>query len=309
MASAPARPASLVEPVDGQPELPAGWRWESYGGVQVGVPGDWGWDSQALRLDAWCIKPGNHPPAVARPGAGVPLIACDIDREGPPAGFLTANTGWTVGFNPTDKNDGTDHEGDRTRVRRDSVEVIIQAPKQWRDRIAATIHQVRVDDAGCPSSHRISTGPDLRPTPPGDVATLRDVTSVSVCKYPLPYGSSASPSSPRLLSSLRLDGPAAADQIREIAAAPVGGGLDTPANCAPEVAHGDQIIVLLVRSATGTGEITMRYAGCVQNGFDDGTTIRKLTKGGVGPLVTGPNRVYGGFSGQPEKDDMLLPPG
>ncbi|MDI6104665.1 hypothetical protein QLQ12_39345 [Actinoplanes sp. NEAU-A12] len=115
--------------------------------------------------------------------------------------------------------DGTDHEGDRTTVRRDSVEVIIQAPKQWRDRIAATIHQVRVDDAGCPASHRISTGPDLRPTPPGDVATLRDVTSVSVCKYPLPHGISASPSSPRLLSSLRLDGPAAADEIRRIAVA------------------------------------------------------------------------------------------
>jgi hypothetical protein len=66
--------------------------------------------------------------------------------------------------------------------------------------------------------------------------------------------------------------------------------------------------VLLVRSATGAAEITMRSAGCVQNGFDDGTTVRKLTKAGVGPLVAGPNRVYGGFSGQPEKDDMLLPP-
>ncbi|MDI6105731.1 hypothetical protein QLQ12_44855 [Actinoplanes sp. NEAU-A12] len=62
-----------------------------------------------------------------------------------------------------------------------------------------------------------------------------------------------------------------------------------------------------MRSATGTGEITMRYAGCVQNSFGNGTTVRKLTKTGVGPLVTGPNRVYGGFSGQPENNDMLLP--
>ncbi|WP_282767198.1 hypothetical protein [Actinoplanes sandaracinus] len=51
----------------------------------------------------------------------------------------------------------------------------------------------------------------------------------------------------------------------------------------------------------------MRYAGCVQNSFGNGTTVRKLTKTGVGPLVTGPNRVYGGFSGQPENNDMLLP--
>jgi len=301
------RPASLAEPVGDQPVLPAGWRWESFGGIQVGVPGDWGWDDQGLRLDAWCIKPGNHPPAVARPGAGVAAIGCGIGGKGTPPGFLIANTGWTVGFDRTDKGDGVAQEGDRTTARRDSVEVIIQAPTQWRDRIAATIHRVKVDDAGCPTSNRISTGPDLRPTPPVDVAALRDVTSVSVCKYPLPDGISADPFSPRLLSSLRLDGAAAADEIRRIAAAPVGGGLDTPADCAPEVAHGDQVIVLLVRSATGTAEVTMRYAGCVQNGFDDGTTVRRLTKAGVGPLVTGPNRVYGGFSGQPEKNDMLLP--
>ncbi|MFI7602547.1 hypothetical protein [Actinoplanes sp. NPDC049681] len=307
-ASPSVRPASLTEPVGNQPALPAGWRWESFGGVQVGVPGDWGWDNQALRLDAWCIKAGNHVPAVTRPGAPVPAISCGADVKGPQPGFLIANTGWTVGFDRTDKGDGTTQEGDRTTVRRDSVEVVIQAPKQLRDRIAATIHRVRVDDAGCPTSHRISTGPDLRPTPPTDITTLHDVTSVSVCKYPLPESSSVHPSWPRLLSSLYLDGAAAADEIRRIAAAPAGaGGLDTPADCAPEVAHGDQIIVLLVRSATGTAEITMRYAGCVQNGFDDGTTVRRLTKASVGALVTGPNSVYGGFSGQPEKDDMLMP--
>ncbi len=139
-----------------------------------------------------------------------------------------------------------------------------------------------------------------------NVVTLRDVTSISVCKYPLPDGTSTPSPSPRLLSSLRLDGTAAADEIRQIAAAPVGHSLDTPANCAPEVAYGDQIFVLLARSATGTAEVTMRYAGCVQNGFDDGTTVRELTKSSVGPLITGPNRVYGGFSGQTEKNDMLL---
>lgn len=259
-------------------------------------------------MDAWCIKPGNHPPAVTRPGAPVPAIGCGTDAKGPPPAFLIANTGWTVGFDRTDKGNGTAHEGDRTTVRRDSVEVIIQAPTQLRDRITATIHRVRVDDAGCPTTHRISTGPDLRPSPPADIATLRDVTSVSVCKYPLPEGNSAQLSSPRLLSSLRLDGAEAADEIRRIAAPPVGrGGLDTPADCAPEVAHGDEVIVLLVRSATGTAELTMRYAGCVQNGFDDGRTVRRLTKASVGPLVTGPNSVYGGFSGQPEKNDMLIP--
>ncbi|MFB9445155.1 hypothetical protein Dvina_39360 [Dactylosporangium vinaceum] len=307
-AEIPAPAASApAEPAGDRADRPDGWRWESYGGVEVGVPGDWGWDSQAQRLDAWCIKPGNHPPAVARPGAPIPAVGCGVDRTTPPAGLLIANTGWTVGFNRTDKGDGTDREGDRATVRLDGVEVIIQAPKEWQDRIAATVHRVQVDDAGCPTSHRISTGPDLRPTPASDVTTLRRVTSVAVCKYPLPDGVSAPRSSPRLLSSLRLDGAAAAEEIQRIAAAPVGGGPDNPADCATEVAHGNEIILLLVRSATGTAEVAMRYAGCVQNGFDDGTTVRRLTKPGVRPLVTGPNRVYGGFSGTPEKRDMLVP--
>ncbi|MFI1994117.1 hypothetical protein [Actinoplanes sp. NPDC020271] len=299
-------PPAAPQPSSSQPTLPAGWRWESYGGVQVGVPADWGWASQALRLDAWCIKPGNHPPAVARPGAGVPAIGCPAATNGTPTGSLITNTGWTVGFARTDRPDGITHEGDRTTIRRDTVEVIVQAPQQLRDQITATVHQVEVDSAGCPTSHRISTGPDLRPTPPADLATLRDVTSVSVCKYPLPETSPAL--SPRLLSSLRLDGAAAADEIQQIAAAPIGAGdLDTPADCAPEVAHGDQIILLLIRAATGTSEATVRYAGCVQNGFDDGTTVRRLTKPAVAPLVTGPNQIYGGFAGQPEKNEMLLP--
>ncbi|MEU8611274.1 hypothetical protein AB0C29_25145 [Actinoplanes sp. NPDC048791] len=301
----PADPAPAAStPV---PMSTAGWRWESFGGVEVGVPGDWGWDNQALRLGAWCIKPGNHPPAVSRPGAPTPAIACGVDQKGPPAETLIENTGWTVGFNRTEKADGTDQEGDRTTVRLDGAEVIIQAPKEWRDRIAATVRRVDVDHAGCPTTHRISSGPDLRPSPPADIAAMRGVTSIAVCKYPVPEVGSARSPAPRLLSSLRLDGAAAVAEIRQIAAAPVGGGPDNPADCVPEVAHGDEIILLLVQSATGKAEVTMRYAGCIQNGFDDGTTVHKLTPGGVGPLIAGPNRVYGGFSGHQEKTDMLLP--
>src|SRR5689334_20460454 len=87
----PADPAPAAStPV---PMSTAGWRWESFGGVEVSVPGDWGWDNQALRLDAWCIKPGNHPPAVSRPGAPTPAIACGVDQKGPPAETLIENTG------------------------------------------------------------------------------------------------------------------------------------------------------------------------------------------------------------------------
>ena len=50
-------------------QVPAGWRWESYGGVQVGVPGDWGWDEGPVRL---ALRPSEGP-VLAGPRTGLRL--------------------------------------------------------------------------------------------------------------------------------------------------------------------------------------------------------------------------------------------
>ncbi|MDR6317197.1 hypothetical protein [Actinoplanes couchii] len=88
------RPVSSV----GTSGLPDGWRWESYGGVQVGVPGDWGWGERGLRLDAWCIEQ-DRPPAVVRPTAATPLIGCLGDDT------VVKNTGQLVAFGQSDTAD------------------------------------------------------------------------------------------------------------------------------------------------------------------------------------------------------------
>ncbi|GGN59273.1 hypothetical protein GCM10010112_14020 [Actinoplanes lobatus] len=272
--------------------LPGGWRWESYGGVQVGVPGDWQWAERGLRVDAFCIKAGeDQPPAVARPSGIVPAIYCGEGET------LIENTGWVVGFQPTDPGapDGTEVQDDRTTVRLAGVEVIVQAPPAWRERISATIHQVTVDHNGCPARHPISGSPAARPSNPVDITSLRAVTTVSACKYML--------GAPAMLeSSLRLDGAAAARAVEVIAAAPAGGGPDHADQCLPEVSYGDDTIVLRVGSAAGVSEIVVRYSGCDHRGFDDGVTVRSLTPPALAPFAGGPNAMTlpPELSGEPE---------
>ena len=131
------------------------------------------------------------------------------------------------------------------------------------------------------------------------------MSTVSACKFRI--GEDSFGTKPRLISSLRLDGSAAAQAIRGIAGAPAGGGPDDPGQCLPGVSYGDDVIVLFVRSAAGRSEIVLRYAGCDHNGFDDGRTVRRLTATSVAPFITRSNTMLYGFSGGPEKLAILIP--
>jgi hypothetical protein len=266
------------------PGLPAGWRWESYGGVEVGVPGDWGWDNGTQRLLQWCIVKAavKAKPAVGRPSYAT-LVGC------PDGDTVLANTGPVVAFNRTTEADGVVRKGDRTTVRLDSVEVVVQAAAELRPRIVETIRRGEIDSYGCPTTHAISGNPQWRPATPANVASLKDVASASVCKYPL--GDRLPGTQPRLLSSVRLDGAAATEAIRGVATAPVGGGPDDPDSCAEEWAYGDEAIVVRVRSSLGPAELVIRYSGCDHNGFDDGGAVRSLTAGALAPFIAGPHAV------------------
>jgi hypothetical protein len=285
--------------------LPAGWRWESYGGVQAGVPGDWAWADGSQRLSQWCTfeQDAIAKPVVGRPGA-VTLVGC-ANGGTPPPETLVAKTGTVVVFDRTTEPPGVQEAGDQTAVRLDGVVVRVNAPRELRQRIVATIHRVAVDAYGCPAEHPIAARPQWRPAKPVDVASLRNVSSVSACKFDLDKGGIGDPP-PRLSSSLRLDGSAAQAAIREVAKAPTGGGPDDPGSCLPEVSYGDQAIVLLVRSAAGESEIVLRYSGCDHNGFDDGVSVRTLTARAVAPFVAGPNEVSY-FSGPDAKRPILRP--
>lgn len=282
-ASAPATPA-----------LPDGWRWESFGGVQVGVPGDWGWGSPSQRVNQWCLfdEADLAQPLVGQAGIST-AVGCDVHRGAtlPPKDMLVEHTGELVMFDWTTEPDARPLDaGDRTTVRLQGVSVIVQTQQPLRDQIAATIHTVDTDARGCPATHPITADSTWRP---GGAALddLEEVSSVSICRFTLRDSMPEIPEelTGSLMSSWRIDGPDAQQAIETIAQAPIGGGPNRPGQCAADIAFGEEAIVLLVTTASGTSEVVARYAGCDHHGFDDGHVIRTLTAEALAPLVEGPN--------------------
>jgi len=268
--------------------LPGGWRWESYGGVELGVPADFGYDFGPARLSQWCTVKGRiGEPVVGRPGM-VTAVGCSIDNQNPPPDTLLVNTGTVVAFGQANKPDGTSHLGDQTTIRIDKVEIKINAPQPLTAQILATLHAVTTDDYGCSATHPISKKPSWRPDHPVALTTLRGVTAVSICKYRVTQFTTDQDL--RLYTSQRLDGPTAASAIAGLARTPVGGGPDDASLCTRDVSYGDDVTVLQVTSGAGPSTIVLHYSGCDHNGIDDGVTVRTLTKAAVAPFITGPNQ-------------------
>ncbi len=299
-------------PVKDVPVLPEGWRWESYGGVEVGVPADWGWGIGGQRINQWCAETphARRDPIVGRPGPQT-LVGCPRPERGPDPETLLENTGTVVAFSnpfpPGEEPDGgpvRSEEGDRLRITLNGVVVDIHAEQALAARIAATVHAVDVDSYGCATTHPVSQNPGRRPPDPVDVTGITVVTAVSACKYAIARGGTNAPAA--LISSLRLEGQAAQDAIDAVAAAPDGGGPDDPSSCMVDVSYGDELIVLRLTSEHGEPEVYFRYAGCDHNGFDDGTTVRAMTSAAVRPFVAGPNQVSVA-SGPRSKVRMLRP--
>ncbi len=254
----PPRKTTTASTQADRPVLPDGWRWESFGGVAVGVPDDWG---HGVAGEPWCLERRGHGPIVGRPGA-IPTIACaGHSKRGPDPGSLLKFARPHVDFHP--KGPWVPRsEGDTTTVGLEEVSVSVLAEKELRKRILATLHAVQRDHNDCPSDDPIASDPSRRPAGALDVTTLTGVTSVSACKYalpsgPRPEGASHAP----LLSSLRLTGPPAGDVVRAIAAAPAGGGSARPQNCVPEVRYGEEVLVLHVIADQGAATIYARYSG------------------------------------------------
>lgn len=278
------------------PVLPAGWRWESFGGVEVGVPATWKWDNGSQRIGQWCASPqtaeADQIPAVGRPGMSS-LVGCGTEAKGgkPDPSTLLRYTGPIVAFaRPEKPKDGVTKIGDRTTVGLNGVDVIVQTEPVLRKRIVATVHAVTIDTNGCPSTDRVSRDPARRPAPAVDVSELENVSTVAACKYRV--GDDDYLADPRLHGSLRLDGAKAAEAVARIVAAPTGGGPNTPQDCLADYSYGNELIVLRITSGTGESQVYLRYSSCDHNGFDDGHSVRRLDAKAVAPFFTGPNAVY-----------------
>ncbi|RLV54632.1 hypothetical protein D9V41_15515 [Aeromicrobium phragmitis] len=288
----PPLPGASVSPNAPEVSLPEGWRWESYRGVQVGVPGDWEWTSGPQRLGQWCVGYDGARPAVGRPGPATE-VGC-FGEGSPPPDTLVANTGEVVVVEPAAAEAvlDTDSVGDRRVVTVGDVRVIIQtADPALRAQIAATVHAAEVDFAGCPSDHPGARDVSWRPSDAGALPAAADVEYVSACRYIITEGSAPGAT---LAGSQLLSGEAAQRLVEAMAGAPTGSGPNAPDQCL----HGDpaEIIVLYLGTGEGAREVLLRYADCVDNGFDDGTEIRALTKDAATAIFRGPLRpmLWGG---------------
>lgn len=275
------------------------WRWESYGGVEVQVPADWGYGTTATppclqgegpqgggeRQETGGDEEQRAQPYVGRPGA-VAAIACpepvaDLANRAPylwfgdgrPAGQRQYDGGWV----------------EETRVVDGVTLTVLSDDAATRERILGSARPIGEKDShGCAPEHPVTERPDVRPSAEaGGLSTLGDVTSVSVCRYALEPARTAPTS---LLSASKVEGPAAKEIVDALVAAPVGTGPNAPADCAADYALGDEVIVLLADGSTREGqEVVVRYSGCDRHGTDDGVTARQLTASVARALLVGPH--------------------
>ncbi|HYQ67107.1 hypothetical protein [Actinophytocola sp.] len=277
-------PVAVMRTVDGgngTPSGPAvaakadqadpGRRWESYHGVEVQVPEDWGYGifqltpclSQETR-EKWHAQPG----VVGRPGP-IAAVGCTIDWR--PSDFWE---NWLV-FADNGKVGKDEFEGGWVKETRRINGVFVSVFSKdaaLRKSIFDTARPVGgIDANGCPSDHPVTADPgSYRPDAGGGLPPTDTVTSISVCRYAL-----KSLSTPSLLSSGRITGRTAEEAVDALRSAPEGVGPDSE-NGTPG-RFGEEISVVRLNTAGGTHEVVVRYGNEVGNGFDDGTTKRRLT--------------------------------
>jgi hypothetical protein len=275
----------------------AGWRYESYRDVQIEVPESWGY--AAAPGSDWCADlaggEGRFPtqPYVDTSGRFSLLlgIGCvgraDLLGGQVPERLWESHVSLVAAGQPGAVEDGTVTAKGWTRIARTigSVQLRVLADGEHLEqarRIAASAEVVEADHNGCPATSDIQAERYVRPTEAFDVTEVADVDSISVCQYAIGEGTAR----PWLLASRKLTGDPADDVLAAVKAAPAGGGPNTPNSCLHGV-NKEPAIVLRLNTADRSHEIYVYNASCINNGFDDGTTVRALTREACVPLYGG----------------------
>jgi hypothetical protein len=278
----------------GRQPAAAGWRWESYGGVEVQVPDDWDYGTTGAPS---CLETAETAQRsrgyVGRPGP-VPAIACPD-----PVPALEKRRAYL--WFDSDAGDGvTAYDAgwvEQSRVVGDLALTVFTDDPALRTRILDSARRAPSDES-CPVEHAVTSGPDARPDPgPGGLAALGPAESITLCRYalrdvgrPTLRGSDRSAAANPVLSAGELVGEQARAVVRAILEAPEGEGPNDPENCLPEYAYGNEVLLLRVSDGARTQEVFVRYSGCVGHGIDDGHTHRRLTSDALTPLLSGPHR-------------------
>jgi hypothetical protein len=282
----PAPAPSVAQP-------PPGWHWESYSNIQVQIPDGWQ-DGIANHLWA-CSKKKPAGPVIGRPSLGiVPMIGCAVEAPAlalrvphlffdfnPRPGIFRRDHGWT----------------EETRVIDGLGLSVFSDDDAVRRRILDSATLINGTDVnGCAPSHPAALRPDLRPASGSGLSSVGEVESVQICAYRTGYR----PDRPPLLASAEISGDRARAVGDALLAAPeVATGAEPNLVLTRALCQGGatEILMLKVHGGEGDQEVLVRYAECSGNGFDDGTTVRRLTKAALQPLLTalGPPQVMTPF--------------
>lgn len=281
---------SVTPPATTQDRLPAGWRWESYAGIEAAVPDTWEYGTTHTPS---CLQRKGRAPYVGRPGV-VESIACPD-----PVPSLAKRTSYLWLDDREAKPGVRRHDGgwiEETRIVGGVTLTVFTDDAALRDRILESVRVVDGSDAyGCPVDHRVSDNSLVRPNTGSDgLSAVGGIRSVTVCRYVIERDDQPSPHKP-LVAASRLAQPAAQELVDAILAAPPGSGPNNPSSCLRSVAYGNEVLVLRVSGSAGVREVFVRYSGCDGHGTYDGATVRRLTTEVARPLLRdGPHQMTAG---------------
>lgn len=265
------------------------WRWESYGGIQVQVPADWGYGD----LTQWCAPPGEPGaitgPVVDRPGTG-PTRLCSANGDGRPtytAGLLLRPVADSPRLGRADVATGATIR--RAQVGAVMLTVVDTDEATARHILGSASDIYGTDVQGCPAYADVPSAAGYGPDRPGTTADpIRpwDVTSISICRYGITGWQV-----PTLLSSERLQGRAAHWYASVLERLPDRDG-DRSERGSGEACRAAEATQLLIHDAHGRGRSGwVFYSGCGPHGVGLGDRpIRGLTPAVLRPILDPPFR-------------------
>jgi DNA-directed RNA polymerase specialized sigma24 family protein len=248
----------------------SGWRWESWGGVQMQVPPGWG----HADLTQWCTARGPSGPAVDRPELRSTHALCSLTDDGRPTytgGLLLrrADDGLRLS-----RADVAPYATVRLHTVGDVTLTVVDIDPAVGSVILASAQVVgRRDHNGC--APRLGTAPAS-----GELAALVDVDSVSVCRYGLTGWDR-----PTLISSRRLEALAADDVLHGVRHAPVGPATRPPGRCRRPA---QELATLVLWDDGRATTAVVRYDGCGRHGLNDAVHHRVLTGEVLYPVLVPP---------------------
>ncbi|MDQ4085412.1 MAG: hypothetical protein M3165_06290, partial [Actinomycetota bacterium] len=245
-----------------------GWRWESWGGVQVRVPRGWG----HADLTQWCVDEGPSGPAVDRPELQGTRAVCSVYDDGRPTytgGLLLRRADDPLRLS---RGDVAPYATARIHTVGDVTLTVVDIDPTVGSAILGSARVVgRRDAHGCPPRLAPSAGT-------GEAAALVDVDAVSVCRYGLTGWDR-----PTLISSRRLVGQRADDVLHGVRHAPV--GPPTRAGCHSAAV---EVATLVLWDGGRPTTAVVRYDGCRGHGLADGVHHRRLTGEVLAPILVPP---------------------